>query len=277
MTGKLPMERREAEYFERLALDVRKSVLDIIYRTKSPHVGSSFSAVEVLTALYFKILRISPEDRAGEERDRFILSKGHACATLYAVLAMRGFMSREDLAGFAVDGGLLEHHPNIDLGRGIEVSTGSLGHGLSIGAGMALAGRADGRNYRVLVLLSDGELNEGSVWEAVMFAGHHRLGNLIAIVDANKMQALGFTREILHLEPIAEKWKSFGWEAREVNGHSFEEIFSAFESLPADRPLVVVLNTVKGKGVSFMENNILWHYRCPDAGEYERALRELRG
>ncbi len=254
---------------------VRRVVLDIIYRTKSPHIGSSFSIVEILVALYFGNLNISPDDTHNPDRDRFILSKGHACATLYAVLAERGFMSKNDLEGFAVNGGILEQHPNHDLMRGIEVSTGSLGHGLSIGAGMALAGKVDGRSYNVHVLLGDGELNEGSVWESVMFAGHHKLHNLIALVDYNKIQALGSTRDIIDLEPLGRKWECFGWEVREIDGHDFEQIFDALNSLSRVKPNAIVLHTVKGKGVSFMENKLLWHYRTPDDDEYKCALREL--
>jgi transketolase len=254
---------------------IRRTTLDIIHYTGSPHIGSSFSIVEILAALYFHEMKVSPETAADPERDRFILSKGHACATLYATLYHRGFMSREDLDGFAVDGGLLEHHPKIDLKRGIEVSTGSLGHGLSIGAGMALAARLDGRPVAVHVLMSDGELNEGSVWEAAMFSGHHCLENLTAYVDFNKIQALGCTRDIIDMEPLADKWRSFGWNALECDGHDIKGIIAALESRAVGRPNILILHTVKGKGVSFMEDKLLWHYRCPDKDEYERAVREL--
>ncbi|MDP2168343.1 MAG: transketolase [Thermodesulfovibrionales bacterium] len=254
---------------------VRRSILDLVHRTKSPHIGSSFSTVEILVALYFNRLNVSPDDPLNPERDRFILSKGHACSALYAVLAERGFLSKEDLELFAVDGGRLEQHPNMDLGRGIEVSTGSLGHGLSIGAGMALAAKVDKKKYGIYVLLSDGELNEGSVWEALMFAGHHRLSNLVAFVDFNKIQALGFTKDIIDLEPLDEKWRSFGWHAQTADGHDFEEIFAALNSLSTEKPNVVILHTIKGRGVSFMENKLLWHYRAPDDREYADALKEL--
>lgn len=187
------------ENYPLLSKKIRKSILDLIYKTKSPHIGPSFSIVEILVALYFKVLNVSPDNASNHNRDRFILSKGHACPALYAVLAERGFISKDDLDGFATNDGILEQHPNIDLDKGIEVSTGSLGHGLSIGTGMALAGKVDKKQYRVYVLLSDGELNEGSVWEAIMFAGHHKLSNLIAFVDYNKIQALGCTRDIIDL------------------------------------------------------------------------------
>ena len=262
-------------HFIKKSLNVRKTILDIIYKTKSPHIGSSFSIVEILVALYFHQLNISSDAPLNPDRDRFILSKGHACATLYAVLAERGFISKDDLNGFAVNDGVLEQHPNIDLTKGIEVSTGSLGHGLSIGTGMALAGKVDNKQHKIYVLLSDGELNEGSVWEAVMFAGHHKLNNLTAIIDHNKIQALGCTRDIINLEPIGEKWGCFGWNVQEINGHNFKQIFNALNSLSLTQPNVIILHTIKGKGVSFMENELLWHYRAPDEKEYELALKEL--
>jgi transketolase len=165
----------------------------------------------------------------------------------------------------------------MNIFRGIETSTGSLGHGLSVGAGMALAAKHDGKNYRIYVLLSDGELNEGSTWEAVMFAAHHKLDNLTAIIDYNKLQALGYTKDIIDLEPLSQKWSSFGWEGREIDGHDFQQIFEAFGSTTSlvNKPGVVIAHTIKGKGVSFMENKLLWHYRAPDDEEYDKALREL--
>jgi transketolase len=262
-------------HYEEISRKVRKVVLDIIYKSKSPHIGSSFSIAEILVALYYKVLNISPDDTHNPDRDRFILSKGHACPTLYAVLAERGFLSNDDLKGFAVNGGTLEQHPSMDLSRGIEVSTGSLGHGLSIGAGMALAGLNDSKRYEVYVILGCGELNEGSVWEAIMFAGQHRLNNLVALVDYNKIQAMGHTRDIIDLEPLGEKWKSFGWDVQEIDGHNFEQIFKSLNSLSSEKPNVIILHTIKGKGVSFMEDRLLWHYRTPDDKEYKLALREL--
>lgn len=262
-------------FYKDTAKKVRRTVLDMIYKTKSPHIGPSFSVVEILVALYSSFLKVSPDDLLSDNRDRFILSKGHACATLYAVLAEFNFIGESDLKAFAVDGGVLEHHPSMDLGRGIEVSTGSLGHGLSVGAGMALAGKADGKQHKICVLMSDGELNEGSVWESVMFAAQHKLSNLTAIVDCNKIQALGYTKEVINLDPVGEKWKSFGWNVQEVDGHSYAQIFDALSSLSIEVPNVLLLHTVKGKGVSFMEDQLLWHYRAPDDEEYGRALREL--
>jgi len=263
--------------YEVVAKKARKEILNMIYRTRSPHIGSSFSIVEILVALYFKTLSLSPHNPKKEDRDRFILSKGHACPALYAVLLLRGFISRRFLDGFAVDGGTLGHHPNRDIMRGIEVSTGSLGHGLSIGAGMAIAAKYDRASRRIFVLLGDGEMNEGSVWEAVMFASHHRLDNLVGIIDYNKIQALGKTKEVENLEPLAQKWRAFGWKVREIDGHNLEEIINTLGNIPfrEGKPTAIIAHTVKGKGVSFMENKLLWHYRCPDEEEYNKALKEL--
>ena len=265
------------QYYEDIAKKARKEILEMIYRTKSPHIGSSLSIVEILVALYFKILSVFPDNPEAEKRDRFILSKGHGCPALYAVLLLKGFISKKHINGFAVNGGTLEHHPTRDIKRGIEVSTGSLGHGLSIGLGMATAAKHDKASYRVFALLSDGEMDEGDVWEAAMFASHHKLDNLIGIIDFNKIQALGRTNEVLNLEPLAQKWSAFGWEVKEVDGHNLEEIIDTLENLPygQGKPIVVIAHTVKGKGVSFMENKLLWHYRCPNKEEYTKALKEL--
>ena len=262
---------------DELSRSLRLRVLDLVHSTRSPHVGSCFSIIEILAALYFRVMKVSPTKTHEPGRDRFILSKGHACAALYSVLRERGFMDEEHLKGFAVDGGTLEHHPTMDLERGIEASTGSLGHGLSIGAGLALAGKLDRMDYRVFVLMSDGELNEGSVWEAAMFAAHHRMDKLVAIIDINKIQALGFTKDIVDMEPLVAKWEGFGWHTQRCDGHDYGAILGAMDSLSAERPNAVLLDTVKGKGVSFMQNELLWHYRSPDDEEYARAKKELTG
>jgi transketolase len=265
----------DISYYENISRKTRRYILEIIYKTKSPHIGSSFSIVEILVALYFKFLNHSPNDRCNSHRDRFLLSKGHACPAFFVVLAKRGFLDEMELEKFAVNGCSLAHHPDKDLNRGIEISSGSLGHGLSIGIGMALAGNFDDIPYKTYVLLGDGELNEGSVWEAIMFAGHHKLHNLVALVDYNRMQALGHTKDIIELDPLGEKWKAFGWHAQEVDGHSYEQISHALSSLSLNKPNVIILNTIKGKGVSFMEDKLLWHYKVPDREEYELALEEL--
>ena len=273
----ISLSEEEIREYTAIAREIRKKLLSAVYRSKSSHIGSSLSIVEILVALYFKYLRVSPGKPEDENRDRFILSKGHSCPALYATLACRGFFGHDVLSGFAVNGGTLEQHPNRDTRRGIEVSTGSLGHGLPVGVGMALAAKYDKLDYRVFVLLGDGEMNEGSVWEAMMLASHHNLDNLIAIVDYNKIQALGRTSEVLNLEPLADKWRSFGWSTEEVDGHDLRQIMNALEGIPFERgkPSVIVAHTVKGKGVSFMEDKLLWHYKILDQGEYAQALQEL--
>jgi len=271
------MQEQGINEYRNIAREIRRETLNLVYRTRSAHVGSSLSIVEILVALYFKCMRISPKDPENENRDRLILSKGHGCPSLYATLAKRGFFGPEVLNGFAINGGILEQHPTCETKLGIEVSTGSLGHGLSIGVGMALAAKYDKSDNRIFVILSDGELDEGSVWEAMMLASHHKLDNLIAIVDYNKIQALGRTNEVVNLEPLAEKWRSFGWEAQEIDGHEFEPIVNALDRLPFQqgKPSVIIAHTVKGKGVSFMENKLLWHYKFLDEEEYNKALQEL--
>ena len=261
----------------KLTQDIRCELLSMCYKTGSSHIGSSFSIAEILVTLYFHTLNVSPETSRSISRDRFILSKGHGCPALYATLNRKGFITQEVMQGFARNDGTLEHHPTINLDYGIECSTGSLGHGLSVAAGMALAGKYDGIRGRIFVLLSDGETNEGTTWEAAMFAAHHKLDNLITIIDYNKMQALGRTQEIVDLEPYKDKWRSFGLEVKQVDGHDIKNLIEVFEKLPftKERPSVVIAHTVKGKGVCFMEDELLWHYRCPDPNEYEKAICEL--
>jgi len=256
---------------------LRAKVLRMIHYAKSSHAGSAFSMAELLSVLYGRILRVDPARPDLPERDRFVLSKGHACAALYVTLAECGFFPREWLDDFYLDGSRLAGHVTHKGVPGVEVSTGALGHGLPIACGMALAAKRDKLNYRVFVLLSDGECDEGSTWEAALFAPHHRLDNLIVIIDYNKIQSLGNVKDVLDLEPLPAKWKSFGWSVREVNGHNVGEIEAALASVPfaPGRPSCVVAHTIKGKGVSFMEDNLLWHYRAPDEDELARALTEL--
>ena len=269
----------EIENYKSLAKEVRRDILDMIYRTKSPHIGSSFSMVELLVVLYFRILSLDPGKPSDKNRDRFLLSKGHGCPALFAILAKKGFLTKEDLDGFALNGDYLGQHPNRDVGKGIEITSGSLGHGLSQGSGMALAGKYDKANYRVFAFLGDGELNEGSVWEAALFASHHKLDNLVVIIDRNRLQALGSGSEIMNLEPLAEKWASFGWAVKEIDGHNFEEIIPALESVKsrnvADTPSVVIAKTIKGKGVSFFEGLAKYHGVAPTDEEFKKALKEL--
>jgi transketolase len=232
---------------------------------------------DLLAGLYGEVLRVDPKNPRDPNRDRFILSKGHGCAGLYAALAERGFFPLTWLESFYQNGGMLPGHVTNTGIPGVEVSTGSLGHGLSIANGIALAGKREGQPYRVFVLLSDGECDEGSTWEAALFAPHHQLENLIAIVDFNKIQSLGHVKDVLQLEPLDQKWKAFGWGVREIDGHDMKAILATLKSVPfaPDRPSCIIAHTVKGKGVSFMEDRLLWHYQNPSLEECERAIAEI--
>lgn len=262
---------------EASAKRIRTEVLRMVHRAKSSHIGSAFSMAELLAVLYGKILRVDPAKPDWPERDRFILSKGHACSALYAALAERGFFPHSWLDDFYQDGSLLAGHVTHSGVPGVEVSTGALGHGLSIACGMALSALRDKRDYRVFVLLSDGECDEGSTWEAALFAPHHHLDNLTVLVDYNKIQSLGTVKDVLDLEPLAAKWEAFGWSVREIDGHDVLQIERVLTELPLKpgRPTCIVAHTLKGKGVSFMENELLWHYRSPNAEELRGALEEL--
>lgn len=252
---------------------IRRHIIDQSRRAKVGHIGPALSIAEVVAVLYGEVLRLGagPED---PERDRFVLSKGHAALALYAALRLKGLLSQEELDTFCGDGTLLGVHPEHVL-SGIDFSTGSLGQGLSFGAGAALAARLAGSGRRVFVLASDAECNEGSLWEAVMFAAHHRLGALTAIVDDNGQQAMGKTAEVLGLQPLAEKWRAFGWQAVEVDGHDPAALHRALVAPHPDAPKVIIARTVCGKGVSFMESQVKWHYLPMSEGEYLRACAEL--
>lgn len=256
---------------------LRLTAVRMVHEAKSAHVGGSLSMADLLAALYGGVLRVDPARPDWAERDRFILSKGHACAAYYAALAFRGFFPEAWLETFYRDGGRLAGHASHTGVPGIEFSTGSLGHGLSVAAGMALAGKRDGAAWRVFALLSDGECDEGSTWEPALFAPQHGLDNLVAIVDYNKIQSLGRTRDVIDLDPFADKWRAFGWGVREIDGHDMTEILDALGSVPFQqgRPSCVIAHTVKGKGVSFMEDRLLWHYRNPTTEEYKAAVSEL--
>lgn len=245
---------------------------------KSSHVGAVLSMADILAVLYNDIMHINPENPKWDDRDRFILSKGHAGAGVYAVLAEKKFFSTELLKTHYQNGSLLSGHVSHKGIPGVEVSTGSLGHGLSIGAGMAYAAKIDEKKFTTFVLLSDGECDEGSTWEAVLFAAHHQLKNLVAIVDYNKIQSLDFVKNTLGLEPFTDKWESFGWQVKTADGHNIDELTGLFQELISsddDRPKCIIANTIKGKGISFMENTVLWHYRSPQGDEYESAIKEL--
>jgi transketolase len=255
------------------AARLRGHALKMVHKAGASHIGSCLSLAEILSALYFSTLNIDPADTKKPDRDRFLLSKGHAAAILYAALAERGYFPVSDLETYCQDDSLLTGHINKDV-PGIEVATGSLGHALPIACGMALAGKG---KYRVFVVLSDGELDEGSNWEAILFAGHHHLDNLVAIIDYNKIQSLGNTNEILNLEPLSTKFSAFNWSETEIDGHDLVEITSALKSVPfqSGRPTAIIAHTVKGKGISFMENKLEWHYRSPKPEELAQALGEL--
>lgn len=256
---------------------IRTHVVSMTHRARASHVGTGLSAADILAVLYGDVLRIDPGFPDWPDRDRFVLSKGHAAAALYAALAERGFFPVERLAEFCLDGSHLAGHVSHENVAGVDAATGSLGHGLGIACGMALAAARDGRTHRVFSMLSDGECDEGSTWEAALFAGHHGLANLVAIIDYNKIQSLGPVKEVLDLEPLGGKWASFGWAVREIDGHDLAAVAGALGSVPFARgkPSCVVAHTVKGKGVSFMEGRLLWHYRSPDGDELRRALEEI--
>lgn len=260
-----------------LAKRIRADALRMVHRANASHVGTCLSMADLLAVLYGRVLRVDPSRPDWPDRDRFILSKGHGAAIVYAVLAERGFFPREWLDTYCRDGSRLGGHICHHGVPGVEISTGSLGHGLSVGCGMALAGKRDRRPYRVFVMLSDGELDEGSNWEPILFAPHHGLDNLVAVVDYNKIQSFGSVEEVLELSPLADKWRAFRWAVREIDGHDYGQIEDALTGLPAEpgRPTAVIAHTVKGRGVSFMEGQLLWHYKSPDEDQLARALREL--
>lgn len=265
------------EYYEKIAKEIRKNILKMVTISKSSHVGSALSVVDILVILYFKILNIDPLSPEKEDRDRFILSKGHASTALYTILAEKGFFSKDLLDEYYTDGGGLPGHLDSSMTPGVEVSTGSLGHGLSIGIGMAIAAKHDNKNYKIYVLMSDGECDEGSTWEAAMLASHLKLDNLVAIIDYNKIQSFGRVKEVVNLEPLYDKWVSFGWVVKEIDGHNYQELLSVFESLPIERgkPSIIIAHTIKGKGVSFMEDKLEWHYKSPTQEQYEIAIKEI--
>jgi transketolase len=259
-----------------LANRIRTHALRMTSRGGGSHIGAIFSCADILAVLYGGILDVDPHAPADPGRDRFVLSKGHAGGGLYAVLAERGFFPVEKLKTHYQDGSDLSGHVSHKL-PGVDLSTGALGHGLSVAAGMAYAAELDKRTHRVFCLLSDGECNEGSTWEAILFAGHHGLDNLVAIVDYNRIQGIAPVSEVLELAPFPEKWTSFGWSVREVDGHSHPDLTKAMADVPftPGKPSCLIARTTKGKGVSFMENTVLWHYRIPRGAEFDAALKEL--
>lgn len=262
---------------EGIARKLRRHVITMISQAGSGHPGGSLSAADIVTALYFRVMRHDPSNPRWPDRDRFILSKGHAAPVLYAALAECGYFPLEWLTTLRKSGACLQGHTDSRLTPGVDMSAGSLGQGLSVGIGMALAAKLDKNDYRVYVLLGDGECQEGQVWEAAMFAPNYKLDNLTAIVDFNGLQLDGFTRQIMDLEPFVEKWRSFKWEVLQIDGHDMQQVVDALRNAGQvkDKPVVIVARTVKGKGVSFMENNVDYHGKAPDKAETEIALKEL--
>ncbi|MFO1497641.1 MAG: transketolase [Verrucomicrobiota bacterium] len=260
-----------------LARRIRRHVVQMTHRANASHIASCLSIVDLLALLYGRVLNFNPAQPRWRDRDRFILSKGHGCAALYATLAECGFFPHQWLDTYYLDGTHLAGHATHKGTPGVEVSTGSLGHGLPLGVGMALAAKRDGQSHRVFVMLSDGECDEGSNWEAALFAPHHQLDNLVVIVDYNKIQSLGNVKDVLDLDPLADKWRAFRWATHEVDGHdvaALEKVLNHLPSVPG-KPTCLVAHTIKGKGVSFMENNLQYHYTPPRGDELPRALAEL--
>ncbi len=258
---------------------IRASALKMVHQAKASHIGTCLSMADLLAVLYGRVLRIDPARPEWPERDRFILSKGHGAAAYFAALAHRGFFPLAWLEDYCKNGSKLAGHVVRHGVPGVELATGSLGHGLSVGCGLALAARQQGADYRSFVLLSDGECDEGSVWEAALLAGHHHLDRLVAVIDHNKIQSFGSVEEVLDLAPFADKWRSFRWAVREFDGHDHAAILEALSDVPAEKgkPTVLIAHTVKGKGVRVMEDKLLWHYRSPDADQLATALAEVAG
>ncbi len=268
----------KTEELKEICRHIRKMIINTVSDAGAGHIGGSLSEVEILVAMYFKIMRINPENPKWPERDRFILSKGHASPGFYCVLAKRGYFKQEKLAEFNTIDSMLQGHPCMLKTPGVDMSTGSLGQGLSAGIGMALGRNQRGLDFYVYVLMGDGEIQEGQIWEAIMYAGFHKLTGLVGIVDYNKVQLTGPVGEVVDLEPLADKWKAFGWQVVECDGHNIADVVATIENakgLSRSGPVVVIAHTVKGKGVSFMEGKYQWHGKAPNEQERQQALSEL--
>lgn len=265
------------ENLKQIAKQVRRNILEMVAAGKSGHPGGSLSAVEILTALYFHQMNIDPKEPRKKDRDRFILSKGHATPVLYGVLAERGFFPREEIKGFRKIDSLLQGHPDMKNIPGVDMSSGSLGQGLSVANGMAIAGKLDNSPYYVYVLLGDGEIQEGQVWEAAMTAAHYKLDNVIAFLDYNGLQIDGDVEDVMGVTPIDKKWEAFNWHVQVIDGHNYDEILTAIEKAKntKGKPSIIIAKTVKGKGVSFMENKAEWHGTAPNEEQLQQALKEL--
>ncbi len=256
----------------------RRQILEMTFAAGSGHPGGSMSSIDIVTALYYNVLRIDPKNPNWPDRDRFVLSKGHVCPAVYAVLADLGFFPREALMTLRKSGSILQGHPDMHKTPGIEMSTGSLGQGLSVSCGMALAARLDSKSYRVYCLMGDGEVQEGNIWEGAMLASHLKLDNLTAILDRNRLQIDGNTEQVMSLEPLPDKWRAFGWNVLEIDGHDMHQILDSLNlaKRTKNRPTIIIANTVKGKGVSFMENQVGFHGRALTKEEMAKAMEELK-
>lgn len=272
------LDSRKIVELEAKARQIRIMIVQMLARAGSGHPGGSLSSTDILTCLYYSVMRHNPKDPSWPDRDRFHLSKGHCCPALYAVLAEQGYFPKEELLNLRKFGCMLQGHPDRHT-PGIEVCSGSLGQGLSVALGMSLAARLDGKDYRTYCLLGDGEIQEGNVWEAAMAAAHYKCDNLCAILDYNGFQIDGRVSEVMGIEPLAEKWRSFGWYAVEIDGHNMASIHKAFDTAKKikEKPTIIIAKTIKGKGVSFMENVVDFHGRAPSKDEHELAVKELGG
>jgi len=272
------LSNRNIDFLKIKAKQVRKDIIEMSFRAKSAHTGGALSCVEILVSLYFEIMNVDPQNPYDKNRDRLVFSKAHDAKALYAVLAERGFFDKKLLDGYESNNGKLPGHSTRHCVPGVEVSAGSLGHGLSMAVGMAYAGKIDNKKHKVFCVISDGECDEGSTWEGILFAGHHKLENLVAIVDYNKLQGFGYTKDILNLEPFSQKWESFGWEKVELNGHNFNELIEAFKKLPIkkNKPTVIIAHTIKGLGgVPIYVNKVSSQYKPPTQEEAEEVIRRL--
>jgi len=272
---KTPMSIKE---LKQMAAVIRCDIIDMICTANAGHPGGSLSAADIVTALYFRVMRLDPENPNWPDRDRFILSKGHACPVWYAALAERGYFDRAHLSTLRRINSILQGHPDMLKTPGIDMTVGSLGHGLSVGLGMALGGKLQGKDYHVWIVIGDGESQEGSIWEAAMAAANWKVENLTAILDRNNLQNDDFVDDIMSIEPLADKWRAFGWNVVEIDGHDMKEVVEALEGAKAfkGQPTIIIANTVKGKGVSYMENVCEWHGKAPSKQQADQALEEIR-
>jgi transketolase len=274
------MDKDKKKYLEEMAKRIRIDIVEMLCEAGSGHSGGSLSISDIFSFLYFSgILKIDPKNPGLKDRDRVVLSKGHACPVLYAALAEKGYFDKSYFMTLRKYGSILQGHPDMKKTPGVDMTTGSLGQGLSCAVGMALGAKLDGLDCKVFAIVGDGECDEGQVWEAAMAAAHYKLGNLIAIVDKNGLQIDGYTRDIMNTEPLEDKWKSFNWEVLEIDGHNFDEIETAINHAVSikDKPVCIIANTTKGKGVSFMEGQCDWHGKAPSVEEKQKALSEIQG